>query len=115
MKVFGLATPERRAWRYAGASDTFDFVEVRQKPLRLLAEMRRGGKIVGVAEAQFNEGGDHVVSSRLDFPDAESRFTFTVDSLKPTESLMSRCYQSTTTTRLTFFLTAACPIVLNRS
>ena len=86
VQVSGLETPERRAWRYAGASDTFDFVEVRRKPMRLLAEMRRAGKIVGLAEAEFNEGGDHVVSSRLDFPEAESRFTFTVDSLKPTES-----------------------------
>ncbi len=86
MTVSGLSTPERRAWRYAAAVDTFDFVEVHLRPARLLAEMRRGGRIVGVSDALFNDAGDHVLSSRLDFPGAQSRFSFTVDSLAKVEA-----------------------------
>jgi hypothetical protein len=93
VRVFALESPERRAWRYAGSTDTFDFVEVRQKPLRLLSEMRRGGKIMGRSDAQFSESGDHVVSSRLDFPEADSRFSFTVDSLKTTESFATEIWR----------------------
>jgi hypothetical protein len=86
MQVFGLSRPEGHAWRYATATDTFDFVELRQKPAHLLAEMRRKGQIVGVVDAQLNDAGDRVVSSRLDFPTAESRFSFTVDSVVTTEA-----------------------------
>lgn len=84
--VSAMATTERRAWRYAAASDTFDFVEVRQKPLRLMAEMRRAGRIIGLSDAHFDESGDHVVSARLDFPRAQSRFSFTVDSVTRVET-----------------------------
>ena len=82
----GVDTPEHRAWRYAGATDTFDFVEVKQKPQRLLAEMRRSGRIVGLVETRFSEKGDQVGSSQLDFPAAETRFSFTVDSLTRSEA-----------------------------
>jgi hypothetical protein len=85
-QLSALNTPQHRAWRYAGASDTFDFVEVRERPVRLLAEMRRGGRIVGLAEARFNEAGTQVVSSQLDFPREESRFSFTVDSVTQVEA-----------------------------
>jgi hypothetical protein len=93
MKAFGLERPEGRAWRYATASDTFDFLETRQKPAHLLAEMRRAGKIVGVVDAQFNEAGSHVVASRLDFPTTESRFSFTVDSVVTTEAFGSEIWR----------------------
>src|SRR5207237_879964 len=85
-QVFTLESAERRAWRYAMASDTFDFIELNRKPKRLLAEMRRAGRVVGVADAIFNDAGDRVVSSRLDFPAAESRFSFTVDSVVHVEA-----------------------------
>jgi hypothetical protein len=93
MQTLGLVRPEGHAWRYAAASDTFDFVEVGQKPAHLLAEMRRAGRIVGMADAQFNEAGDHVVSSQLDFPTTESRFTFTVDSVVTTEAFGSEIWR----------------------
>jgi hypothetical protein len=93
VQVFGLATPERRAWRYASASDTFDFVEIRGTPIRLLAEMRRGGRIIGLADAKFSESGEHVVSSQLDFPGEESRFTFTVDSVTTAEAFGSEIWR----------------------
>ena len=86
VSVLALETPERRAWRYAGVSDTFDFVELHQKPRRLLAEMRRGGRVIGRSEAEFNEAGDQIVTSQLDFPTEESRFNFTVDSVTHAEA-----------------------------
>ena len=57
-----------------------------QLPARLTAEMRSGGRIVGVSDALFNDAGDHVVSSQLVFPAAKSRFSFTVDSLTNVEA-----------------------------
>ncbi len=76
----GLDRPDGRAWRYATGQDTTDFVEVRA-PAKLLAETRRGGRIVGLAEAQFDQAGRRVVASRLDFPVAQSRFTFSVSAV----------------------------------
>jgi hypothetical protein len=87
--VLGLDSPERRAWRYAAASDTFDFVEVRQTPKRILGEMRRGGRTIGVSDATFDPAGTHVVAAQLDFPIENSRFNFTVDSVSQTEAFES--------------------------
>jgi hypothetical protein len=84
--VSALETRQRRAWRYAGVADTFDFVEYRDPPRRLLAELRRGGKIAGFAEALFDSSKTQVASARLDFPGASSRFSFSVDSVIRTES-----------------------------
>jgi hypothetical protein len=84
--VTALQTPQRRAWRYAGVADTFDFVEYRTAPRRLLAELRRGGKIAGFAEALFDSSQTQVASARLEFPGAPARFTFSVDSVNRTES-----------------------------
>ncbi len=86
-QLFAVEVPERRSWRYAMASDTLDFVEMRADPMRLLAEMRRAGRIVGVSEARFDQTGTRVMSARMDFPVAESRFTFTVEAVDSTETL----------------------------
>jgi len=80
MEITGLDRPDRRAWRYAAAQDTIDFVEFRAPP-KLMAEMRRGGRIVGLAEARFDAAGQRVVTARLDFPGVESRFTLSVSAV----------------------------------
>lgn len=82
-KTFGVRGPDRRAWRYGVGADTFDFVLVRDRPQeRLLAEMRRRGQIVGVVEALFPPGGGgKVASARMNFPAADLRFAFSVESL----------------------------------
>ena len=84
--TLGTSSVERRAWRYAVASDTFDFVLRYNQPVRLLAEMRRGGKIVGVVDAQFDSTGARVVSARLDFPQQEYRFTLSVEAVDSSET-----------------------------
>lgn len=85
-ETFGVSSAERRAWRYAVASDTFDFVVLRDRPVpRLLAEMRRQGKIIGVVDAQFDSAGARVVSARMDFPAQEYRFTFSVEAVDSSE------------------------------
>lgn len=93
VSVSALVTPERRAWRYAGVADTFDFVELRQEPRRLLAEMRRAGRILGRSEAEFTENGGHISSSQLDFPAEESRFSFTVDSVTHAEEFAAEIWR----------------------
>lgn len=86
IETFGENRAERRAWRYAVASDTFDFVVLRDRPVQhLLAEMRRRGKIVGVVDAQFDSAGARVVSARMDFPAQEYRFTFSVEAVDSSE------------------------------
>jgi hypothetical protein len=86
-ETFGVNGAERRAWRYAIASDTFDFIVLRDRPVQhLLAEMRRRGKIVGVVDAQFDSAGARVASARMDFPAQEYRFTFTVEAVDSSET-----------------------------
>lgn len=84
--VTGSEADGRRAWQYVVASDTFTFVVAAGSPKRILAELRREGKTVGLAEATFTVSGDRVASSKLDFPAAESRFSFTVDSVVSAEA-----------------------------
>ncbi|MBI4421319.1 MAG: hypothetical protein HY560_10875 [Gemmatimonadetes bacterium] len=84
--VFGAEHPDRRSWRYALARDTFDFIDVRASPARLLAEMRRAGRIIGRSEARFDPAGQRLISARMDFPAAESRFTITVEAVDTTET-----------------------------
>ena len=82
--VSALERPEFRAWRYVVASDTFDFVHVRGPDERLLAEMRRRGRIVGVTETHFAPGIGRATEARIDFPAVETRFSFTVDLVDST-------------------------------
>ena len=91
--MLGLDSPERRAWRYAAAADTFVFVELRQTPKHLLAEMRRGGRTVGLSDATYDNAGTRVVGAQLDFPTENSRFNFTVDSITQTEAFDSGIWQ----------------------
>jgi hypothetical protein len=85
-ETFGAQSPGRRSWRYAVEADTFDFVDLRNRPVRrLLAEMRRRGRIVGAVDAQFDPAGARVVSARMDFPSAESRFSFSVEAIDSSE------------------------------
>jgi hypothetical protein len=84
--VTGSDSDGRQAWRYAVASDTFTFVLTAGSPRRVLAELRREGKTVGLTEATFSAAGDRVVSSQIDFPAAETRFSFTVDSVVSAEA-----------------------------
>lgn len=91
--VWGLRRDAGHAWRYAVASDTFDFVEIRGQPDRLLAEMRRGGRIVGMVEARFAPGGEQVRQARLDFPAAQSRFSFRVDGVDSAATLGTETWQ----------------------
>ncbi|MSR07364.1 MAG: hypothetical protein EXR93_09920 [Gemmatimonadetes bacterium] len=84
--TFGVAGAGRRAWRYAVGADTFDFVDRRNAAgHHLLAEMRRRGTIVGVTDATFNATGTRVASARIDFPAAETRFSFSVEAVDSLE------------------------------
>lgn len=76
--IEGLATEGRRAWRYVVESDTFDIIEVRGTRLRLLAEMRRGGRIVVATETRLDPDTRRPIEARMTFPLDVARFSFTV-------------------------------------
>lgn len=86
-ETFGVTGPGRRAWRYAVGVDTFDFVDRRiATGHHLFAEMRRRGTIVGMTDATFDTAGARVASARIDFPAAESRFSFSVEGSDSSET-----------------------------
>ncbi len=86
-ETFGVRRPERRAWRYGVGVDTFDFVDLRGPAgHRLLAEMRRRGTIMGLVTAEYDAGAGRVTAARMDFPPAQSRFSFTVEGIDSTET-----------------------------
>lgn len=83
--LLGLRRDDRRAWRYVIGRDTFDFIDLRGSQPRLLAEMRRRGTIMGMVDARLSGPGGVVTEARLDFPAAETRFSFKVERVDSTE------------------------------
>ena len=74
----GLATDGRRAWRYAMERDTFDFIEIGGSPIRLLAEMRRAGRVMVSSETKLDPGTRRPIEARMTFPLDVARFSLTV-------------------------------------
>src|ERR671918_251883 len=53
----GLAEGNVTAWRYAEAGDTIEYVRTEGRPTRMLTVVRRGGELVGRAEATLDSTG----------------------------------------------------------
>jgi hypothetical protein len=76
--VFGLATPERTIWRFAGADgDTLDYVATLAAERVLEAEWRREGKVVARSRTTLDPQA-RPIGARIDFPEAPARFELTV-------------------------------------
>jgi hypothetical protein len=76
--VFGLATPERTIWRFAGVDgDTLDYVATLAAERVLEAEWRRGGKVVARSRTRLDPQA-RPLGARIDFPEAPARFELTV-------------------------------------
>jgi hypothetical protein len=75
--LLGDATAERRAWRYAGGDEAIDFIHVTGPRPRLLAEVRRADRILGVADAELGLQ-NRPVAAEMRFPRPRSTFAFTV-------------------------------------
>lgn len=80
VEVLGRDDPARRAWRYADGDEETDFIYERGPVPRLLAELRRDGRIVGVAHVALTAAAGPAASADLRFPHVRSRFSFTVRS-----------------------------------
>jgi hypothetical protein len=76
--LLGHEGPERRAWRYVDGDQELDFIHEPGAPPRLLAELRRGGRIVGLAEVALASPTGPSTSADLRFPPDRSRLTFLV-------------------------------------
>jgi hypothetical protein len=76
--VLGMDEPARRAWRYVYGDEELDFIHERDSTPRLLAELRREGRIVGVAHVALAPDVGPPTSAVMRFPRDRSRFSFTV-------------------------------------
>lgn len=68
----GLETDAVRAWQYGYGSDTVSYSVTRSGPVRLSAEVRRGGKLFGRVDTKLSAEG-RPVSSRLTVPDVPAQ------------------------------------------
>jgi hypothetical protein len=76
--VLGRDEPGQRAWRYAYGDEELDFIHERDSTPRLLAELRRAGRIVGVAQVALASDSGPPTAAGMRFPRDGSRFSFTV-------------------------------------
>jgi hypothetical protein len=77
--VLGMATPERRAWRYAAADRVVDYIRVMGPHPRLLAELREADRILAVVSVELDAtAAARPVSSEMRFPPQRSKFSLTV-------------------------------------
>jgi hypothetical protein len=80
----GLAEGATTAWQYAGPTDTVEYVRTAGTPVRLVATVRRGGEMVGRAEATLDTAGAPV-TARLVVPGVPARLDLTFLSTAPAE------------------------------
>lgn len=76
--LLGDATPERTAWRYRQGSEVLDFVHERIPTVRLLAERRSDGKILGVASVQLADTSGTPRAAVMRFPHDRATFALTI-------------------------------------
>jgi|SRR5690349_14253318 hypothetical protein len=72
----GLAEGSTVAWRYAGATDTVDYVRTTGKGSKLVAEVRHAGSVVGRAETTLDPNGAPL-TARLVVPSAPAKLNLT--------------------------------------
>lgn len=76
--VHALARDDLKAWRYILAGDTLSFVVRGNPPRTLQAEVRRGGRTLGVTEVEFDRETGLVAHAKIELPFDVSRFEFTI-------------------------------------
>jgi hypothetical protein len=80
----GLVDGDVTAWQYAAGTDTTEYVRTAGKPTKLVAEVRRAGKVIGRAEATLDSTGAPL-TSRLTVPSAPARLDLTFSSTTPAD------------------------------
>ncbi|HEU5039495.1 MAG TPA: hypothetical protein VFT84_01665, partial [Gemmatimonadales bacterium] len=74
--VRGVATGPTTSWQYAGPTDTVEYVRTRGRPGRMVATVRRGGKVLGRAETTLDTAGVPI-TARLVVPSVPARLDLT--------------------------------------
>ncbi|MEZ0335221.1 MAG: hypothetical protein ACAI18_14520 [Gemmatimonadales bacterium] len=75
----GLTEGSVTAWQYLGATDTVEYVRTAGSPVKLVAEVRRAGEVIGRAETKLDSTGAPL-SSRLTIPSVPARLDLTFSS-----------------------------------
>ncbi len=85
-KVMGLADGDRRIWQYLVDGDTLTYV-VRSGSLRLQAEIRQPGRLVGTVDVRFDPETHLPTQATLTFPEKAAILRFTVEEIEELASL----------------------------
>jgi hypothetical protein len=72
----GISDGPVTAWRYVEAGDTIDYVRTEGRPTRMLTVVRRGGELVGRAEATLDSTGAPL-AAKLMVPTVPARLDLT--------------------------------------
>lgn len=75
----GLADGQVTTWQYADAADTTEYVRTAGSPVKLVAEVRRAGEVIGRAETTLDSTGAPL-SARLTVPSEPARLDLTFSS-----------------------------------
>jgi hypothetical protein len=78
VQTLGSSEPTRRAWRYVDGNEEIDFIHEWSSAPRFLAELRRDGRIVGVARVELVQRQGPPAAADMRFPRERSRFTLAV-------------------------------------
>src|SRR5215210_3693121 len=80
----GLSENGVTSWQYANATDTVDYVRTPGKNGKLIAEVRRGGEVVGRAETTLDSAGVPL-AARLVVPGVPAKLNLTFLSTAPAD------------------------------
>ena len=72
----GLSEDSITAWQYAGTTDTVQYARTPGDPVRFVAEVRQGGKLIGRAETTLRPDGVPI-KARLTVPSAPAKLDLT--------------------------------------
>jgi hypothetical protein len=78
--LLGRDEPQWRAWRYVQGEEALDFIFQREPSVRLVAEVRRGGRVAAVAQAELARPSLRPTRAVMRFSSGGS-LTFTVQAL----------------------------------
>jgi hypothetical protein len=72
----GLEDERTTAWQYVQGADTVAYVRTLGRPVRMVTTVRRGGELIGRAEATLDTAGAPL-TARLTVPSAPARLDIT--------------------------------------
>jgi hypothetical protein len=75
----GITEGPVTAWQYLGTTDTVEYVRTAGSPMKLVAEVRSAGKVIGRAETTLDSTGAPL-TSRLTVPSVPARLDLTFSS-----------------------------------